>query len=205
MTRIGRACAIALIATIAAGAAGAQQLPNRMYQPISERLDQALFAEAVLIYSNAARRQAGRPPLALDPRLTQAAADHARNMAKLRTHAHVLPVRGQKDLKQRMKRNSVAFRAAAENIAMDKVYRLLSRPISMSSRGCNFVYGDTREPVPVHTYASLAQSVVNRWLASPKHRSSLLSSKFTRLGSGVGIDPGGPACGDLYLAQTFAD
>ncbi len=204
MSRIGRACAILLLSA-AAGAAGAQQLPSRMNQPISDRPDQALFAEAVLIYSNAARRQAGRPPLALDPRLTQAAADHARNMARLRTHAHVLPVRGQKDLKQRMQRVSASYRNAAENIAMDKVYRLLSRPISMSSRGCDFIYGDTKQQVPVHTYASLAQSVVNRWLASPKHRSSLLSAKFTRLGSGVGVDPDGPACGDLYLAQTFAD
>ena len=60
-------------------------------------------------------------------------------------------------------------------------------------------------PVPVHTYGSLAQQVVSRWLASPKHRASLLSPKFERLGSGVGIDPKGPACGDLYLVQDFAD
>ena len=78
-------------------------------------------------------------------------------MARLRTHSHVLPVRGQKDLSQRMHRQSLEFRKAAENIAMDKVYRLLGRPISMSSRGCSFVYDDTREPVPMHTYASLAR------------------------------------------------
>ena len=57
----------------------------------------------------------------------------------------------------------------------------------------------------MHTYASLAQEVVSRWLASPKHRQSLLSPAYQRLGAGVGVDPSGPACGDFYLVQNFAD
>ena len=182
------------------------RVPARLQQPIAARgIDQGLFNEAVLYYSNAARRAHGRPPLANDPRLAEAAADHARNMARLRDHSHELPVRGQANLKQRMKRQSVSYRLAAENIAMDNVYRLLGRPISMSSRGCSFTYADTKGVVPIHTYASLAEQVVGRWLASPKHRASLLSGKFVRLGSGVGVDPGGAACGDLYLVQDFAD
>jgi uncharacterized protein YkwD len=182
------------------------KVPSRLNQPIpAKRLNQQLFNEAVLIYSNAARRKHGRRPLANDPRLSKAASDHALNMARLKTHSHVLPVRGQKNLKQRMKRQSVGYRLAAENIAMDKVYRLLGRPISMRSSGCNFTYNDNKQPVPVHTYASLAKQVVTRWLNSPKHRSSLLSAKFARIGAGAGIDPNGPACGDLYLVQNFAD
>ena len=88
---------------------------------------------------------------------------------------------------------------------MDKVYRLLGRPISTKSTGCHFTYGDTREPVPIHTYASLAEQVVNRWLKSPKHRASLLSPNYRRLGAGIGVDRSGPACGDVYLVQDFAD
>lgn len=187
-------------------AGSAPRLAAEMHRPIAlDRPDQALFNAAILAYSNAARRQHGRAPLSADPALTRAAADHARNMARLRTHSHVLPVRGQRDLSQRMHRQDLKFRRAAENIAMDKVYRLLGRPISMSSRGCNFIYGDTREPVPVHTYASLAEQVVARWLASPKHRQSLLSGTYRRLGAGLGVDPAGAACGDFYLVQDFAD
>ena len=178
----------------------------RLNQPISlDRPDQALFAEAVLIYSNEVRRKHGRAALRPDQGLVRAAADHARNMARLRTHSHFLPVRGQADLSQRMHRQSLDFRKAAENIAMDKVYRLLGRPISTVHHGCSFTYGDTKEPVPMHTYASLAQEVVARWLASPKHRASLLSRSFQRLGAGMGVDPKGSACGDFYLVQTFAD
>lgn len=197
---------MAVAATTAVQASEPRTVPDRLQAPISlVRPDQTLFSEAVLIYSNAARRQQGRAPLRLDPGLARAAADHANNMARLRTHSHELPVKGQKVLSQRIKRQSVTFRQAAENIAMDKVYQLLGRPISMSSKGCNFVYGDTRQAVPIHSYASLAEQVVSRWLASPKHRASLLSPTYRRLGAGVGVDRDGPACGDLYLVQDFAD
>ena len=207
-----RLACLAMISAIVVAASGADpataqgNAPKRLQLPLAtDRLDQSLFNEAVLHYSNAVRRQHGRPPLAADPALAKVAARHASNMARLKTHSHVLPVRGERELTQRLKRQSVSFRLAAENIAMDKVYRLLGRPISMKSSGCNFTYGDTRAPVPRHTYASLAEQVVNRWLASPGHRKSLLSTKFRRLGSGVGIDRGGVACGDLYLVQNFAD
>ena len=181
-------------------------IPQRLNQPVAlDRPDQTLFNEAVLIYSNQVRHEHGRAPLTADPGLWRAAVDHARNMARLRTHSHVLPVRGQRDLSQRMNRQSLQFRLVAENIAMDKVYRLLGRPISMKHNGCSFVYGDTKEAVPVHTYASLAREVVLRWLASPKHRASLLNAKYQRLGAGVGVDAAGPACGDFYLVQDFAD
>lgn len=169
------------------------------------KLNQDLFAQAVLSYSNAVRQAQGQPPLTLDPALRRAASEHAMNMARLKTHAHVLPVRGEANLSQRIKGQSVRFRQAAENIAMNKVYRLLGRPISMKSEGCAFVYGDTQEPVPIHTYKSLAKEAVDRWLSSPRHRASLLSPTYRRLGAGVGIDTSGPACGDLYLVQDFAD
>ena len=205
--RAARALAISAITAAAVGlAAPAEAQPPREFSRAitSEGLDQRLFDAAVLYYSNMVRRQHRRAPLTADPALAQAAAAHAQNMARLRTHAHVLPVRGQAHLQERMRRQSVSYRTAAENIAMDKVYRLLGRPISMSSRGCSFTYADNNQQVPVHTYGSLAEQVVNRWLASPKHRESLLSPRFQRLGAGVGIDPAGPACGDLYLVQNFA-
>ena len=181
-------------------------VPARLGQPISvDRPDQALFNEAVLLYSNSARRAHGRPPLRADIGLSRAASGHAANMARLRTHSHELPVRGQGKLGDRLHRQSTEFRMAAENIAMDKVYRLLGRPISVRSEGCRFTYDDTHEPVPIHTYASLAEAVVARWLKSPRHRATLLSATYRRLGAGIGLDPKGSACGDLYLVQDFAD
>jgi uncharacterized protein YkwD len=194
------------LAMLAPAAVAADPVPARLNQPIAiDGPDQTLFNEAVLIFSNAVRRAHGQAPLRADPGLSRAAAGHALNMARLRTHSHELPVRGQGKLAQRMHRQSLEFRQAAENIAKDKVYRLLGRPISMKSDGCRFTYDDTKQPVPIHTYASLAEQAVARWLASPKHRASLLSPTYRRLGAGVGVDPDGSACGDLYLVQDFAD
>lgn len=198
--------AVVAVLMLLAGPVVAESLPARLDVPVRlDAPDQSLFGEAVLYFSNQARRAHGTAALRPDPGLARAASDHARNMARLRTHSHVLPVRGQRDLGQRIHRQSLSFRLAAENIAMDKVLRLLGRPISMAHEGCRFTYGDTGALVPAHTYASLARQVVDRWLASPKHRASLLSKSFTRFGAGIAVDPAGPACGDFYLVQDFAD
>lgn len=181
-------------------------LDARFQQPIPvQNIDHALFDAAVRYYSNAARQQFGRRPLDHDPRLARAASQHAQNMAALKTHSHQLPIRGQSRLVQRMDRQSVRYRTAGENIAKDKVYRLLGRPISTASRGCQLIYGDTKEPVPQHSYASLAKQVVTRWMNSPKHRAALLSANFGRIGNGVGVDVTASGCGDYYLVQNFAD
>lgn len=210
MGRFGRiAVGVALALGLAAAAASAADpgpLGPRFAAPIdAERFDARLFDEAVAAYANAARKAHGRAPLKRDVRLLRAASGHAANMARLRTHSHRLPVAGEGRLVQRMDRNGVRYRTAAENIAMEKVYRLLGRPIATRAEGCAFAYADDGAPVPVHSYASLAQSAVARWMASPKHRESLLSPAFRRIGSGAAIDPAGPACGDVYLVQNFAD
>ncbi len=199
---------LALLALLAGATARAdpQRLGRKFDEPITAgSFDVARFDEAVAVFANAERRAHGRPPLRRDGKLLRAAAGHASNMAALRTHSHRLPVEGQGRLVQRMDRNGVRYRTAAENIGMEKVLRLLGRPIATGAQGCAFTYADTGGAVPVHTYATLAQSAVARWMASPKHRASLLSPAFRRIGSGAAIDAKGPACGDVYLVQNFAD
>ena len=205
---------VLLAAALLAGCAGAPgpsavddpSLPSRFHKPVSPgALDAGLFDAAVLGYVNGERARAGLAPLSRDPRLFRAAQDHATNMAELRTHSHRLPIKGEGRLVNRMDRQGVRYGVAGENIGMEKLYRLVGRPISISADGCNFTYADTREPVPLHTYATLAQSAVARWMASPKHRASILRRDFARMGSGLGIDAGGVGCGDVYLVQNFAD
>jgi uncharacterized protein YkwD len=168
-------------------------------------VDQVKLSAAIRYYSNVARARAGLPALQADPMLDRVARGHAQNMARLKTHSHTLPVRGQQDLKQRLKRLGVPFTRAAENIARDKVYQMLRRPIASNFRGCSFRYSDTGGRVPIHTYASLARTTVDRWMRSPGHRQNILSRNFTRVGNGVGYDASATACGDFYLAQNFAN
>jgi uncharacterized protein YkwD len=204
-------CGASLETTGSAGGAGSAAvddptLPARFHKPVSPgALDAGLFDEAVLVYVNRLRAENSRGPLRTDARLFRAAQGHATNMAHLRTHSHRLPVEGQGRLVQRIARQGVQYRVAGENIAMEKLYRLTGRPIAIPSDGCRFTYADTREAVPLHTYATLARSAVARWNASPKHRESMLRRDFRRMGSGLGIDPAGAGCGDVYLVQNFAD
>ena len=110
--------------------------------------------------------QRGPPPAragaaAADPALSRAAADHARNMARLRTHSHVLPVRGQArpvaadaPPVARVPHGGGEHRhgqglSAARPADLDRRTRAAASPMATPS-----------EPVPIHTYASLAQEVV---------------------------------------------
>ena len=136
---------------------GAGALRQKFHEPITAGASTSRrFDEAVTVFANAERRAHGRPPLQRDAKLLRAAAGHAHNMAQLQTHSHRLPVAGEGRLVQRMDRNGVRFRTAAENIGMEKVLRLLGRPIAAKAAGCAFTYADTGAAVPVHTYASLA-------------------------------------------------
>jgi uncharacterized protein YkwD len=185
--------------------APAADLPPRFDRPIAPGgPDAALIHEAVLHFVNAERRRNGRAPLEGDPRLARAAADHAANMAARRAMAHRLPDAKAGKLAQRLAGQGVTFRRAGENIGMEKAYRLLGRPISARAAGCAFTYADTGAPVPPHSHASLANSAVARWMASAGHRANILAAGFRRMGAGAALDPAGPACGDVYLAQTFA-
>lgn len=194
-----------LLCCAAAGAAaGDASAPARFERAVGpDGPDVRLFQEAVLYYVNIERERAGRKPLASDPKLARVAAGHAANMAAKRLMSHRLDVPKGGKLVERLEGNGVAFRKAGENIAMEKFYRLVGRPISIKATGCAFTYADTGEPVPQHSYASLAGAAVARWMASSGHRANILDPGFRRMGAGAAIDPRGPACGDVYLAQNF--
>lgn len=169
------------------------------------RPSQELFNAAVLHYLNIERCRRGLAPFAADSRLLTMAATHSRNMAADRNFSHRSRHAGQQTLAQRLKSVGVRAAAAGENIAMDKVFAMLGRPISAKSGGnCQFSYAGTGEPVPMHSYNSLAKQVVLRLMSSSQHRNNILSARFVRSGSGMGVDRGGAACGDIYITQDFA-
>lgn len=194
-----------MLCCLAAGAGAQDGLPSRFGRTIGPAgPDERLFQEAVLYYVNIERRRAGQRPLADDQRLARVAAGHAANMAAHRLMSHRLAVPKGGKLADRLEGNDVPYRRAGENIAMEKAFRLVGRPISTQAVGCAFTYADTGEPVPRHSHASLAGAAVARWMRSKGHRANILDPNFRRMGAGAAIDPAGPACGDVYLAQDFA-
>ena len=63
----------------------------------------------------------------------------------------------------------------------------------------------TNDDVNAIKEAGLAQVTVAAWMASPGHRRNILNGSYRQVGTGMAIDPGGRACGNIYLTQNFTD
>lgn len=166
-------------------------------------LNQDLFNQAVLYYTNKIRCHRGLMPFETTRDVFGAAKTQARNMTRTRTYSHNLNIAGAQDLRQRMRAQTRNFRAAGENIAKNFVYVLNGRPY-IPAANCAFRYLSNRQPVPVHTYRSLAQDLVNSWEQSRDHLANILSRRYTRMGAAFGIDRQGQLCGEVYASQVFA-
>lgn len=196
----------AALILILAVPAGAEPLSQRFDRPVAVAgPDAALFDAAVLILVNQERRRAGLRPLGADAKLRQVSLTQAAAMAKARRMTHRLSEAKPARLSGRLDAAGVRYRRAGENIAMDKLFQLVGRPIALKREGCAFTYADDGAPVPIHSHGSLASSVVARWMASPGHRANILTASFRRTGAAAAVDPKGPACGDVYLVQAFAE
>lgn len=172
----------------------------------ADRPDQNRLNIAVVYFLNIERCRRGLEPLVPDQSLRKAAARHSRNMASRRFFSHKSPISGQTTMSQRLKSVGVKFRTAGENIAQRKLYQLTGRAVLIrASVACNLTYADTRQPVPRHSYRSLAKSTVTAWMASSGHKQNILNRSFGRVGTGMGVQQGGAACGTVFLTQNFAD
>ncbi len=165
-------------------------------------IDQATFNAAVLHYTNAIRCRRGLRPFTSSQNVFGAATTHARNMASTRTYSHNLNVRGARNLRERLQSQNARFRTAAENISKTFVYYLNGRGFIESGR-CVFRYTANGQPIPVHTYRTIAQELVNSWENSPPHLQNIVSRRLTRMGAGLGIVNNTRLCGQLYAAQVF--
>lgn len=169
----------------------------------SGSINQNLFNRAVLYYTNKIRCRRGLPLFESTRDVLGAANTQARNMTRTRTYSHNLNVAGARDLRERMRAQTRNFRSAGENIAKNFVYVLNGRPY-IPAENCAFRYLANRQPVPIHTYRSLAQELVKSWETSRDHLTNIINRRYTRMGAAFGIDRRGQLCGEVYASQVFA-
>lgn len=195
-----------LASTTAALAACEGQLPSNANRAINpNNPDMATFSASVRYYTNIARCNKGLNALEADPNLLQASIGLADFMAATRTMTHNSTVRGQRTLKDRMRSANVRRRVSTENIAQQFLYAIVGREISSVTQGrCKFTYADTRQPVPQHSYASLANTLVATWIASPAHNKNIMVRNLTRMESAFAIAPDETTCGIIYASQNLA-
>ncbi|HSF92343.1 MAG TPA: CAP domain-containing protein [Paracoccaceae bacterium] len=167
-------------------------------------VDQALFDAAVLHFVNIERCAHGLSALRSDASLQRATARHSEHMATNAYLSHKSRAPGMRDLADRLKKARVSYKVAGENIAKSFVFAFYKSPIGGNSATCDFKYAKSGAKVPVHTYASMAEDLVDMWMDSPSHRKNILYAGFRRAGATANIDAS-EYCGTIYAAQNFAN
>jgi uncharacterized protein YkwD len=196
------------LALLGAGAAAActlrvpAQAARKVVPP--GNLDLALLDAAVRAELNVARCRNGLPELrAAGAPLTRTAAAHSRWMVSARTLTHNSNVGGRRTASDRIRAAGIRPRAGSENIGYVSRYQIDGRRFRILDAGsCSFAtYGG--QPLPAHSYASLAKAMVANLMASRGHRRNILDRRVNRVATGAAFDAAGPHCGRIWFTQSF--
>ncbi len=165
------------------------------------RIDQAIG-----YFTNEARCRNGLTALSLDPALREAATIQADNMTALNQFSHDTSVPGAETMQQRFRMAGVTYRRAAENIITGFFMQYVARSsyYTEDNELCLFVDYDTGRPLQRHTYATLGEALVMRWMDSPGHRANILTPEFARHGAAMAPSVDKSLCGGLMAVQVFA-
>ena len=161
---------------------------NTAHQRIDvQNIDTALLNAAIFHITNQERDLSGLPLLKYSVLLEKIAARHSGNMVRLDFFSHSSPVRGEKNLPQRLSREGIENTHAAENIAdvtgiEYENGRLVYTPLQ---NGGYFSYSYRGEPILPHTYLGLARKIVRAWMNSDGHRKNILNPRYKYVGVGA--------------------
>lgn len=167
--------------------------------------DAALLASAIFSETNRVRRQHRLSTCAASERADAAATLQASLGAARHTLSHENPNRGLDTVLDRAIAAGLAPVSVAENLAVESAFDVRGATRFTVRRPLLAGAGETVPPGPPHTYESLAQSVVNRWLRSPGHRANLLDPRWTLLGCAAAAARGISGTALVYCAQVFVE
>jgi uncharacterized protein YkwD len=169
--------------------------------PDLDRLEAAIF-----FATNEARVREKLPALAHHPALTRAASIHAHRMVEGRFFAHDNP--NDLDLRtptDRARQVGIANPTLAENLASEFALQYVpGSPIyAVDPATFHFSLKPGGPAIPVHSYLSLADSVVRQWLYSAPHEENLMFEDIVETGVGVALstDEGFPRFKIVQLFQ----
>lgn len=171
----------------------------------ADALDQGLFNDAILYYVNIERCNRGLTPLRSDNKLIRATSQHSRHMASNAYVSHKSQQSGYRNLRDRLAKARVNYRVAGENVIKSFVFAFNRQAVGGDRANCKFNYKSNGNPVPRHTYDTLAKDLVALWMASATHRKNILHRDYRRAGATFGVDADLNYCGTVYAAQNFAN
>lgn len=193
--------AIAIAATTAS--ACTRDIPAGASQMVPSRVDQQILDAAVRAEVNYHRCRAGLRPLGpANSALVRVAAAHSTWMAQSRTLSHRSTVSGKASLSDRIRAANIRIRTGAENIGMVHRYRIDGQHFRIiNGASCQFA-SQQGDPLPAHSYASLARHAVSLWMNSSGHRKNILNPNVKMVSTAAAYGDG-QYCGQFWLTQNF--
>lgn len=162
-------------------------------------INQDLFSQALTLEASYVRCQKGRKALGDAAQFVKVSAGHSVWMASKRKLDH----KGARGFRGRMRSGGVQFKTAAENIAAVERFQFPSGQFKIrNASACKFA-SQSGQAIPVHSYASLAQTVIAGWMGSNGHRKNLLNRRMKLAAGGLGFDASAPHCGRYYITQNY--
>lgn len=157
-------------------------------------------------FTNLARCRNGLDPFGTDPTLTEAARIHTDNMAALDVFSHDTTAPGAETMQDRIALAGVQYRRAAENTINGFFMQYVGGASYYAEDAalCRFTDAATDKPLARHTYATMGEPLVARWMASPGHRRNIPTPDLTRQGATMARTSETALCGGMVATQVFA-
>ncbi len=171
-----------------------------------DSIDYALMSAAVFHETNRRRVEHGLQPLEFREKLREAAKIQALSMAKREVVTHGHPGAGKRAPADRLDHVGLRGAFSAENVALTFGIRYESEKPFMTREEDGttvFSYEPGGEAIAPHSYISMAESLMDGWMASPGHRRNILDKSPEELGTGHAHGKNAVAMDVFYSVQVF--
>ena len=148
-------------------------------------LNESEVVNWILFYTNIERVNRNKSPFSYDPVLEKAAYWQASYCKKIGTLSHYSDEKGMRTVKDRVGHFGLDLRTGGENVIVEFTSNMANRRyyILTDSKGTYRDFGDFE--VYWYNERQLAKVLVERWMASPRHRENILRDMFNSMGSGI--------------------
>ena len=151
-----------------------------------ESFDYSLLNAAIFFETNRQRALFGQKPLKHDSRLENCAQGHSNDMVNYNFFSHTSTVPGKYEVTDRARKCGITETYIGENIFDNYILKFNGEAYYAPSQvGC--FKNSSGEPIPPHTYLSLAIETVKGWMNSPGHKANILNANYTHLGVGNAV------------------
>jgi uncharacterized protein YkwD len=161
-----------------------------------KKIDIARLNAAIFFVTNEIRLKHKLSELEYSPELEKIATMHSCDMVNKGFFSHTNPYDSNKETpNDRAKLTGIVNPYIAENIAEDFGLQYESGSnVYIIDKG-QFSYKPEGKPIPSHTYLSMAESLLRKWMNSPMHKKNILSENAIQMGCG--------AC--FFINKSFND